>query len=171
MNQDIVIENVQSNNIMVANINNPSKKVVTIMLSKNVSVNNNIEVKNSNYILSNGLYSYIIPLYDIALIRIPPLTNIVVTGTDDNNNIIGLTIKNETVNNISYEKYEIRILLHKIKVIKQLEITDIQNKEHFEGTDVKNSCHYVCSNLNLTNILIIIGLLILLYSIFANNKI
>ena len=161
MNQDIVVENVQSNNIMVANINNASKKVVTIMVSKNQSVN--------NYILSNGVYEYTKPIADITLIRISPLTDIVVSGIDNNNNIIGLTIKNDSLNNISYETSEVNILLDKIKIIKQLEIKELQNIEHFGGSDVKNSCHYICTNLNLTNIVIITGLLILLYYILTNK--
>jgi hypothetical protein len=169
MNQDIVIENVQSNDITIANVNNLSKSGVTIMTSKNQLVNNNMSIENNNYILYNGLYSYKIPASNITLIRISPLTNIIITGIDDNNNTIGIPIKNETSNNISYEKNELTILLDNIKIITQLEITEIQNKEHFQHTDVKNSCHYVCSNLNLVNILIIIGILILLYYIFTNN--
>jgi hypothetical protein len=53
------------------------------------------------------------------------------------------------------------------------------NKEHFSTADInekipmkntKDVCHYSCSKLKLTNILMILIIIILLYMIFKNKK-
>jgi hypothetical protein len=53
------------------------------------------------------------------------------------------------------------------------------NKEHFSTTDInekvpmkstKDICHYSCSKLKLTNILMVLIILILLYMIFRKKK-
>ena len=168
--QDLTIDSVQSNNIVMTG-NLHSSKNVTIMVNKNESSDGHVSMESGNYVLSEGVYNYTIPTKDLFLIRISGATNVILTGLSKNNNIIGINLKNDTNSFISYEKKELNILLENMETINKLEIVKINTIEGFDGsTDVKNTCHYVCSNLNITNILFVIGFILLMYYFFVNQN-
>lgn len=49
------------------------------------------------------------------------------------------------------------------------ELLEYDNLEHFDQNKVKNVCHYVCSSINYTNIIILIIVLILTYHVIISN--
>jgi hypothetical protein len=43
------------------------------------------------------------------------------------------------------------------------------NTEHFNQEKIKNTCHYVCSSINYTNIVILVIFIILVYHMIISN--
>jgi hypothetical protein len=170
-NQDLNIEDSQSNTVhIVGNFTDDLRKV-TILTNRNISTNTFIDMSNNNYVLSEGNYNYTIPVNELSLIRIPPFTKLNITGLSENNTIVEINLKNDSNNSdLSYEKQELHVLLKGMKTIISLEIGLIFRMEHFDGVDVKDTCHYVCSNLNFMNILMIIGVILLAYYLIIEAK-
>jgi hypothetical protein len=44
---------------------------------------------------------------------------------------------------------------------------EIKVKEHFDENNIKNACHFACSNINYTTIIILIVAIIFIYHIIV----
>jgi hypothetical protein len=96
------------------------------------------------------------------MIRIPPLSEIIFNGGDKQ-----IKITNNSANHRTFEKNELYILLEDIKTIYGIKIFDLEKTpvestvEHFE--DGQNMYHYVRSNFTLTNVILFITFVLIIY--------
>jgi hypothetical protein len=49
------------------------------------------------------------------------------------------------------------------------DISEKNKLEHFDQKKIKNACHYACSSMNYTNIIILIIVIILIYHVVMTN--
>jgi hypothetical protein len=117
---------------------------------------------NVNYTVDNDL-----------MIRIPPLSKVII---GDGNNQIKL--QNNSANHKSFGKDELYILLDNMTKIISLKILDLEKVidpenniscdiEHFD--DGQNMYHYVKSNFTLTNIILFLTFVLIIYFIILEK--
>ncbi len=49
------------------------------------------------------------------------------------------------------------------------DIWEQNNLEHFDQKQIKNACHYACSSMTYTNIIILIIVIIMIYHMIVTN--
>ncbi len=56
-----------------------------------------------------------------------------------------------------------------MEYLAEFDMPEQNNLEHFDQNKLKNACHYACSSMNYTNIIILIVVLILIYHTIVTN--
>ena len=150
-----MIYNIQNNDV---SYNTNEIKYVTIYKSKMMR-----KYPLNDYEIN---YNFIYNVNDDIMIRIPPLSEIIF-----NTGLKKIKITNNSANHRTFDNNELHILLEDIKTIYGIKIFDLERTpdinnndvEHFE--DGQNMYYYVKSNFTLTNIVLFITFILILYFI------
>lgn len=158
-----MISNMQNNTVLYSDQETKYVYIYKNHIMKKYPLNDTKIMYNVNYVIDDDL-----------MIRIPPLSEVIISDGYKQ-----IKLKNNSANHKSYDKNELHILLEDMTKILLLNISNLEKNliqqhqsleydiEHFnEG---QNMYHYVKSNFTLTNIILFITFVLIIYFIILEK--